>query len=115
MTQKINPRERADRYAYRVLWSEEDQEHVGLCAEFRLLSWLDKDPQKALAGIRKVVAQEIADRIEDGLTVPEPIASRKFSGVFKARVPPETHRRLVLEAHEAGISLNRLVSEKLAQ
>ena len=23
-----------DRYTYRVTWSEEDREHVGLCAEF---------------------------------------------------------------------------------
>jgi len=23
-----------DRYTYRVTWSEEDEEHVGLCAEF---------------------------------------------------------------------------------
>ena len=41
-----------DRYTYRVTWSEEDQEHVGLCAEFPSLSWLEKNPEKALAGIR---------------------------------------------------------------
>ena len=29
------------------------------------------------------------------------------------RIPPELHRRLALEAAEAGISLNRLASEKL--
>ncbi len=31
------------------------------------------------------------------------------------RVPPETHRRLAVEAAEAGVSLNRLASAKLAQ
>ena len=29
-----------DRYTYRVTWSEEDKEYVGLCAEFHSLSWL---------------------------------------------------------------------------
>jgi predicted HicB family RNase H-like nuclease len=29
------------------------------------------------------------------------------------RVPPELHRRLALEAAEAGVSLNRIASEKL--
>ena len=27
-------------YTYRVTWSPEDDEHLGLCAEFPLLSWL---------------------------------------------------------------------------
>jgi predicted HicB family RNase H-like nuclease len=34
--------------------------------------------------------------------------------VFKVRVPPIVHRNLVIEAAEAGVSLNRLVSAKLA-
>ncbi len=29
------------------------------------------------------------------------------------RIPPELHRNLVIDAHEQGISLNRLVSAKL--
>ena len=30
-------------YAYRVIWSAEDQEFVGTCAEFPSLSWLEED------------------------------------------------------------------------
>jgi hypothetical protein len=41
-----------DRYTYRVTWSEDDQEYVGLCTEFPSLSWLDKTPESALKGIR---------------------------------------------------------------
>ena len=40
-------------YTYRVTWSSEDNEHVGLCAEFPSLSWLAPSPEKALSGIRK--------------------------------------------------------------
>jgi len=31
------------------------------------------------------------------------------------RVPPDLHRRLALEAAEAGVSLNRIASAKLSQ
>jgi hypothetical protein len=44
-------------YHYRVRWSDEDGEHVGICDEFPSLSWLEKSPEAALAGIRKVVAE----------------------------------------------------------
>ena len=40
-----------DKYTYRVMWSEEDGEYVGLCAEFPSLSWLAKTQKEALAGI----------------------------------------------------------------
>jgi predicted RNase H-like HicB family nuclease len=46
-----------DRYTYRVTWSEEDGEYVGLCVEFPSLSWLAQSPKDALKGIRQVVAE----------------------------------------------------------
>ena len=42
-----------DHYTYRVTWSPEDGEHVGLCVEFHSLSWLATSPEEALSGIRK--------------------------------------------------------------
>ena len=102
-----------DRYTYRVTWSDEDKEHVGLCAEFPSLSWLAATPEAALKGIRKVVGEVVADMKQNSEPVPEPIASRQYSGRFVVRVPPDTHRRLVTEAAEAGVSLNRLVSSRL--
>lgn len=104
-----------DRYTYRVTWSEEDEEYVGLCAEFPSLSWLAESPEEALHGIRQVVADVVADMETNGEEIPEPISIRQFSGKFLLRIPPELHRRLTLEAAEAGISLNRLASAKLAR
>ena len=37
-----------DKYTYRVTWSEEDQEYVGLCLEFPSLSWLAESQEEAL-------------------------------------------------------------------
>lgn len=104
-----------DRYTYRVTWSEEDEEYVGLCVEFPSLSWLAESPEEALHGIRQVVADVVADMTASDEQIPEPIAVRKYSGKFMVRVPPELHRRLALEAAESGISLNRLASAKLEQ
>jgi predicted HicB family RNase H-like nuclease len=102
-----------DRYTYRITWSEEDQEHVGLCAEFPSLSWLDKTPEKALVGIRKLIKDCLRDMSKNEEDAPEPIAIKKYSGKFMVRVPPETHRLLSIQAAESGVSLNRLISSKL--
>jgi len=106
---------RNDRYSYRVIWSEEDREYVGLCAEFPSLSWLAESQEGAFAGIRKLVAEVVADMRACGEAPPRPIATRKFSGKFMVRVPPEIHRDLALEASEAGVSLNRIVSARLSR
>lgn len=104
-----------DRYTYRVTWSEEDREYVGLCAEFPSLSWLAPTPNEALTGIRQVVAESVADLRDSSEAVPDPLAAREYSGRFLVRIPPELHRQLVIEAAEAGVSLNRLASARLAR
>ncbi len=104
-----------DHYTYRITWSEEDQEYVGLCVEFPSLSWLEKSQEDALAGIRKMVADVVKDMKANKETPPEPIASKQFSGKFLVRIPPELHRKLALEAQEEGISLNRLASDRLSR
>jgi predicted HicB family RNase H-like nuclease len=103
-----------DHYTYRVTWSPEDQEHVGLCAEFPSLSWLAKTPEAALSGIRKTVADAVADMLSNGETPPGALAEKHYSGEFRVRIPPEVHRALALQAAEQGVSLNRLASAKLA-
>ena len=104
-----------DRYTYRVTWSEEDQESVGLCAEFPSLSWLAKSPEAALKGIRKLVEDVVKDMDNEGESVPEPIACKRYSGKFLVRVLPQVHRKLAIQAAESGVSLNRLASSKLNQ
>ena len=101
-------------YTYRVTWSQEDSEHVGLCAEFPSLSWLAPTPEKALAGIRRVVSGVVDDMQAAGEAIPEALAEKKYSGRFIVRVPSLVHRALATEAAEQGVSINRLVSAKLA-
>ena len=103
-----------DKYTYRVTWSEEDGEYVGLCAEFPSLSWLAGTQEDALTGIRRTVKQVIRDMLASGEEIPQPFAIRKYSGKFTVRIPPEVHRNLQIQAAEAKISFNRHVSSKLS-
>ena len=103
-----------DHYTYRVTWSAEDGEHVGLCAEFPSLSWLAATPEAALKGIRQTVADVVADMTTSGESIPEPLAEKRYSGEFRVRIPPQVHRALAMQAAEQGVSLNRLASAKLA-
>jgi len=103
-----------DHYTYRISWSDEDQEFVATCAEFPSLSHLAGSQIAAIEGLRALVVDVVADMGSTGETPPEPLAERRFSGEFVTRVPGELHRLLAIEAAEAGVSLNRLVSCKLA-
>lgn len=100
-------------YAYRVIWSEEDQEFVGLCAEFPSLSWLEEEQDAALRGIVRLVEETVRDMATNGETIPEPLSLRKYSGKFMVRTTPEMHRHLTMLSAEAGVSLNRYINGRL--
>ncbi|MFH1154424.1 MAG: toxin-antitoxin system HicB family antitoxin [Pseudomonadota bacterium] len=102
-----------DFYTYRITWSEDDREYVGLCLEFPGLSWLAGSPEAALKGIRKLVAEVVADLAKEGEPVPDPLATKHYTGKFMVRIPPDRHRELAIKAAEAGISINRLVTSKI--
>jgi hypothetical protein len=55
-----------------------------------------------------------AARIACGFRPSIRAASAVLSRQFVVRVPPEVHRQLVLDAAEQHVSLNRLVSSRLA-
>ncbi len=65
-----------ERYTYQIIWSEEDRQYVGLCAEFPGLSWLADSAADAMAGIRRVVAGVVDDIIAAGQSPPAPGSSQ---------------------------------------
>ncbi len=101
-------------YTYRVTWSEEDSEYVALCAEFPSLSFLAEDQSEALSGLTKLVGEVVEDMSGNGESIPLPLADKSYSGKFQVRIPPDQHRSLAIQAAEQGVSINRLVSLKLA-
>ena len=50
-----------DPHTYRVSWSPEDAEYLATCHAFPSLSWLALTPAQALAGIRTLVDDIVAD------------------------------------------------------
>lgn len=104
----------AEHYTYRVRWSAEDGEHVGTVAEFPSLSWLAADADSAFDGIRAAVREALEDMTRSGEEPPVPLGEREFSGRFLVRITPEAHRRLAMDAAEQNVSLNRMVSQRLA-
>ena len=104
-----------EHYTYRVVWSAEDGEFVATVAEFPSMSWLHPDQAGALRGLVNLVADVVSDMEAGGEVVPEPIAERRFSGRFNVRIPESLHRELALSAAQEGVSLNRLISDRLAR
>lgn len=113
MTQTV-VRPEVSHYAYRVVWSAEDQEFVATCVEFPSLSWLAHDQVEALQGLEELVREVLDDLETEGAELPQPLAERPFSGKFNLRLGSHLHRRVALAAAEAGLSINsylvRLVS-----
>lgn len=106
--------EKHEHYTYRITWSEEDNEYVGLCTEFPSLSWLAATRTAALEGIEKLVSEVINDLLAQGETPPQALAERVFSGKLVLRMTPEQHRLLAINAIEEGVSLNRYLCARLA-
>jgi predicted HicB family RNase H-like nuclease len=104
-----------DKYTYRVTWTEEDGQYVGLCSEFPSLSWLADTQEAALIGIRDTVEQVVQDMQSSGEPIPQPLATRRYSGKFTVRVPPDVHRKLQIQAAESRVSFNRLINAKLSE
>ena len=100
----------AKHYTYRVIWSELDQEFVGLCTEFPSLSWLEEDQSAALDGIVRLVGDICQDMLENGEPLPEPMSLKQYSGNISLRTTPDTHRVLAMAAAERGVSLNRHIN-----
>ncbi len=113
MTQTV-VRPDVSHYAYRVIWSVEDEEFVATCAEFPSLSWLAPDQIEALRGLEELVREVLDDLETEGAEIPQPLAERQFSGKLNLRLGSDLHRRVALAAAEAGLSINsylvRLVS-----
>ena len=75
-----------DLYTYQVTWSAEDDEYVGLCAEFPSLSWLAATSDEAFFGIRQLVKDAVTDMRSTDETLPEPITNRPGNGALLLRL-----------------------------
>ena len=87
----------SDHYTYRVTWSAEDGEHMGLCLEFPSLSWLAATLDEAFSGIRELVQDVVADMRANGEPLPMPLTERSYSGRSARSADSERRRELLRE------------------
>jgi predicted HicB family RNase H-like nuclease len=104
----------AEKYTYRVEWSDEDNVHIARCLEFQSLTAHGDTAVKALAEIEKVVEEAINWLEEEKKPIPEPFGKRKFKGNLTLRVPIELHRHLVIKSAEEGVSINQYILSKIS-
>lgn len=101
-------------YAYRIRWDGESERFVASCAEMPDVTFTSGSQLEAFVGIRNAVEAEVSRLAKSGEEAPEPLTERRYSGRILVRIPPELHRRLTIEAAEQHVSLNRLISNRLA-
>lgn len=103
----------AREYTYRVFWSKEDRAFVSSVLEFPSLSNLAESQEEALRGMVEVVRDALSIISEEGREPPQPLGTKQFSGHLSLRIPPEEHRRVAMEAAEAGVSINQLIAARI--
>ena len=94
---------------------DEDGEWLAHQVELPNVSAFADRPEAAIRELR--IAWEAVKESYRKHRQPIPVAParRKYSGQFNVRIDKRVHRALAMEAAQAGISLNALVSQKLGR
>ena len=104
-----------DKYTYRTQWSEEDKVFLCRCLEFNSIITHGDSIERAVKECKKAVQLACEELAKSRQEMPMPFGVQHFSGKFQVRLTEDAHRDLVTEAAEQGVSLNHLVSIKLAR
>ncbi len=111
MTSKKN--DRFDGYGIE-LFVDDDGDWLAHFAEMPSISAFGATPEKAVAELA-VAWQLVKESYRaEGKPVPVAPSRRSYSGQFNVRIDKRVHRKLAIEAERNGLSLNALVSRKLA-
>ena len=102
-------------YTYRVQWDGASERFIASVAELPGTTFASESQLEAFVGIRTAADAEVRHLREAGEEIPTPLTERRYSGRLLLRIPPELHRRLTIEAAEQHVSLNRLISNRLAE
>ena len=98
-----------------MAFSPDDGAFVGHVLEWPSLAAHGASSEAALAELRTVVAGIAEDMQLSGAAPPPPLAEARYSGAFALRMPPELHRALAKEAQRQAVSLNQLITTRLAR
>jgi predicted HicB family RNase H-like nuclease len=94
---------------------DEDGEYLAHFVEMPNVSAFGESPEEALCELATAWKGVKESYQKHGEQVPLAPARKKYSGQFNVRIDRRLHRALAIEAAKAGISLNAIISQKLAK
>jgi predicted HicB family RNase H-like nuclease len=106
--------DRFDGYTVNI-FLDEDGEYLAHFVELPNVSAFGESPEEALGELATAWEGVKESYQKHGEPVPLAPAKKKYSGQFNVRIDRRLHRALAIEAAKAGVSLNAIVSQKLAK
>jgi predicted HicB family RNase H-like nuclease len=97
------------------LYLDEDGDWLAHFVEMPNISAFASTPEKALDELEIAWDLTRESYRDHGEEVPKAPSRRNYSGQFNVRIDRRVHRALAIEAARAGVTLNALVGQKLAQ
>lgn len=94
---------------------DEANEYTTYFTEMPNVSASGTTPEEAIHELEQAWQLMKEDYQASGEEVPVAPSRKKYSGSFNIRIDKRIHRDLAIEAAQAGISLNALVAQKLAE
>lgn len=94
---------------------DEEGDWLAYLVELPTVSAFAETADKAVAELRQAWKGVKKSYKKHNEAVPVAPSRKNYSGQFNVRIDKRLHRKLVMEATQAGISLNALVAQKLAQ
>lgn len=102
-------------YARMLIPDVEDGGYVARVLEFPGCLSEGGTPNEAIENIEEALRLVVQVMVESGQAIPEPLSAREYSGRLNLRIPPSLHARATERALVEGVSLNRLLSDAVAQ
>ncbi len=114
MRLKMKKHDRFDGYTVNV-FLDEDGDYLAHFVEMPNISAFGGSPEDALHEL-SIAWEGVKESYQkSGDPVPVAPGRKKYSGQFNVRIDKRLHRALAIEAAKAGVSLNAIVSQKLAK
>ena len=110
----MEKKDRFDGYSVNV-FLDDDNDYLAHFVEMPSISAFGDSPEQALQEL-ETAWQGVKESLQKhGEPVPIAPSRKEYSGQFNVRIDRRLHRALAMEATRAGVSLNAIVSQKLAK
>jgi len=106
--------DRFDGYSVNI-FLDDDGDYLAHFVEMPNISAFGDSPEQALRELESAWEGVKQSFQKHGEPIPVAPSRKEYSGQFNVRIDRRLHRALAIEAAKAGVSLNAIVSQKLAR